>query len=161
MKFPADHPRRPEAAAKPVPPYNHWRHDRAACHDPQVKLTTDAEAVRTADGTPIVTTPTTLRLTADGEETSFLRQERFEAVFYLDGLFLFEEEMGFLPLTWELKPELVTPGRHIVSVMVRGYGGHFGTASLSVAGPEGKDAADKAPTPKSTNLPSTGLPRRP
>ena len=70
-----------------------------------------------------------------------LHEERFEAVIYVDGSFVFEEEQGYLPFTWMLQPEMVTPGEHVITFMIRGYEGHFGTTSIRVMRPSGAGPA--------------------
>jgi len=146
VDLPADAPRRPRAAsAAPHEMYNHWKHDRAACHDPRVSIEASHEAPRDADGLIRADRAVLLKLKVDAGEASFLQDERFESVIYIDGTFAFEEEQGYLPFTWTLKPESLTPGEHLVTCMVRGYEGHFGSASIRVR--RGGEAGPKAGRP--------------
>jgi hypothetical protein len=57
---------------------------------------------------------------------------RFEAVFFLDGQFVFENEVGYLPMTlnWDLKG--VNEGVHTFTANLRGYEGNFGVATIQV-----------------------------
>ncbi len=59
-------------------------------------------------------------------------QRRFEAVFYVDGVFVHENELGYLPLTWVWDASRVNPGEHYVTLNIRGYEGNFGTATRKV-----------------------------
>lgn len=59
-------------------------------------------------------------------------QRRFEAVFYVDGVFAHENELGYLPLTWTWNTTQFNPGEHFVTLNIRGYEGNFGTATIKV-----------------------------
>ncbi len=144
LDFGADRPRRPRAAGRVPEMYNHWQHDRARCHDPRIGLRVAGEARRDDKGAVIVGGPLRLQVEVPAGEAAFLQDERFEAVVYLDGSFVFEEEQGYLPFTWTLRPEILTPGEHVVTLMIRGYEGHFGTASLRVARPKAGSAAARS-----------------
>lgn len=59
-------------------------------------------------------------------------QRRFEAVFYVDGVFAHENELGYLPLSWTWNTAQFNPGEHFVTLNIRGYEGNFGTATIKV-----------------------------
>lgn len=59
-------------------------------------------------------------------------QRRFEAVFYVDGVFTYENELGYLPMTWRWDSSRLNPGEHFVTLNIRGYEGNFGTATVKV-----------------------------
>ena len=59
-------------------------------------------------------------------------QRRFEAVFYVDGVFTHENELGYLPLTWTWDASQVNPGEHFITLNIRGYEGNFGASTLKV-----------------------------
>jgi hypothetical protein len=71
-------------------------------------------------------------------------QRRFEAVFYVDGVFAHENELGYLPLTWTWNTAQFNPGEHFVTLNIRGYEGNFGTATIKVL-----VETPSAPSPKS------------
>jgi len=58
--------------------------------------------------------------------------QRFEVVYYVDFIFVREEELGYTPFTWVWNPVGVNKGVHYLTVMLRGYEGHFGTATQKV-----------------------------
>lgn len=68
---------------------------------------------------------------SDGERQRVL-QRRFESVFYIDGTYAHENELGYLPLTWVWDTSRINPGEHFVTLNVRGYEGNFGAATLKV-----------------------------
>lgn len=135
-------PMRARGETPPHEMYNHWRHDRAQCHNPGAALKVPEDARRDEKGAVMLDEALPIRLELPPAEASFLQGERFEVVVYLDGLFVFEEEQGYLPFTWTARPEVVPPGEHVVTLMIRGYEGHFGSASVRILRP--KAAGDKA-----------------
>jgi hypothetical protein len=76
--------------------------------------------------------PVRLRVDVPTEFRSQILGTRLEPVFFVDGRFVFENETGFLPMTWEWTPGETETGDRIVSVNLRGYEGRFGIASIKV-----------------------------
>ena len=58
--------------------------------------------------------------------------QRYELVYFIDGLFIGENEIGFLPATWNVDAARLTPGEHYLTVNVRGYEGTFGLGSRKI-----------------------------
>lgn len=102
----------------------------------QARIELPAGLPRSAEGDPIITGPTPIRLTVDPSDLGRVVEERCEAVFYLDGEFIFENEVAFLPITWNWDPGSTAPGLHYLSANVRSYEGYFGTLTLRVVVPE-------------------------
>lgn len=75
-----------------------------------------------------------LPLKADVAEAQRQRviERRFEASFYIDGVFSHENELGYVPLTWTWDSSQVNNGEHFVTLNIRGYEGNFGTATVKV-----------------------------
>jgi hypothetical protein len=133
LDFPADRPTRQATRSTTQEMFNHWKHDRSTCHNPVISIAAPQGATRDETGTFVVSdSPLPLRLAMASEEAAQVQDERFELVVYLDGLFVTEEEQGYVPFTWSLPPELLTRGEHVVTFVLRGYEGHFGTASIGV-----------------------------
>jgi hypothetical protein len=61
-----------------------------------------------------------------------LSTQRFELVYFIDGQFIGENEIGFLPATWNVDAGRLTPGEHYLTVNVRGYDGTFGMGSRKI-----------------------------
>lgn len=93
-------------------------------------LPSDVKVAR--DGIPIIRGPVAVRLEVPKSDALRALNERFEAVFFIDKQFVFETEVGFLPLTWQWNPDGVADGIHYISANVRGYDGHFGMATIRV-----------------------------
>lgn len=71
-------------------------------------------------------------ITAPPAAAARLAEQRFEIVYFFDGLFIRETEIAALPATWSVDPALLTPGEHFVTVNLRGHDGTFGYGSRKV-----------------------------
>jgi FlgD Ig-like domain len=87
---------------------------------------------RTPSGLPIVHEATPVRLDVSDALRERVLKSRFEPVFFVDGQFAFENEVGFLPMNWIWNPSALAPGEHFLTVNLRGYEGNFGIATLRV-----------------------------
>lgn len=91
--------------------------------------------------------PLSVRL--DLPDTDLLRAwgDRFEVVFFVDGLFVYETETGYLPFTWQWDVSTLSPGDHYITANLRGYDGQFGIVSqkYTVAAPVSAPASNLAP----------------
>jgi hypothetical protein len=103
------------------------------------------------DGIPVVSGSVAVLVDVKDSDRERVLAQRFETVFYLDGQYLFEHEVGFLPTTvnWELAD--VNDGPHYLTANVRGYEGNFGAATVKVTvrkvdEPEGSEAQSKPPS---------------
>lgn len=67
-----------------------------------------------------------------------LAQQRFELVYFVDGLFIGENEIGALPATWNVDLVKLSQGEHLLTVNVRGYEGSFGFGSYKLTVPAGE-----------------------
>jgi hypothetical protein len=66
------------------------------------------------------------------EDQTFMYDQRFEVVYYVDFIFVYEEELGYTPFNWQWDPKGVNEGVHYITAMLRGYEGHFGTTTMKV-----------------------------
>jgi hypothetical protein len=87
---------------------------------------------RSANGVPIVSGVTPVRLDVEAVDRERALSRRFEPVFFVDGQFAFENEVGFVPMTWNFDPATLNEGEHFLTVNLRGYEGNFGMATLKV-----------------------------
>ena len=122
---------REETHKKPRQLFNHWRHPREACRDPKIYLK-PIDVEHQKDGIPIIDGETYFQMTIDPQDHKIMIDQKFEVVFYVDGLFVYEEELGYTPFSWRWDPTGVNDGFHHISVVLRGYQGHFGSATKKV-----------------------------
>lgn len=100
--------------------------------DVTTTLAIQSEAEQDAEGRWVVSGRVPVRLNVAEEDRARVLRRRFEPVFFVDGIYAFENEVGFLPMTWNWDTSTINEGEHFVTVNVRGYDGNFGTATLKV-----------------------------
>jgi hypothetical protein len=105
-----------------------------------VELVPVGDVRRDRDGAPLVDRSLIVQLRAGDDDLAAILSERCEVVFFVDGQYVFEREIGFLPMTWTWTPTATSPGTHYLTANVRGYEGHFGMTTLRVVlGAEGRE----------------------
>lgn len=132
IDLPADTPTRPRREVDGHRMFDYARQSADARRDFPVRITLPDDLERTKDGVPIVRSAVPIRVDAPEDSSARALNERSEAVFYVDGRFVFERETGFLPFTWTWDPSNHAPGAHYITTNIRGYEGHFGVGTISV-----------------------------
>ena len=61
-----------------------------------------------------------------------LINSRFEILFFMDNVFLFEEEEGTSPFTYRLDTKGLNQGEHILTVNIYGYQDHIASHSKRI-----------------------------
>jgi hypothetical protein len=95
----------------------------------QLRLPPD---LSTRSGIPVVEGPVPLTIESGDHDRALVISRRFEPVYYVDGQFVFENEVGFLPMTWMWDPATTSEGIHYLTVNLRGYEGNFGMATRQI-----------------------------
>jgi len=124
--------RRPARPATAKRMYAHAQQALTERGDFGIDLSVPADLPTTPDGTPIVSGEVALRLDVAPRDRERALARRFETVFYVDGLFAFENEGGFLPMTWRWNSQGANEGMHFLTANLRGYEGNFGVATVKV-----------------------------
>ena len=107
--------------------------------DYMIHLTLPDGLEKTKEGLPVVTGRVPVRLDIADKDRKRALERRFEAGFYVDGIMVFENETGFLPMTWYWNTAGMNPGTHYLTTNVRGYEGNFGMQTVKLyVKPEGK-----------------------
>jgi hypothetical protein len=65
-------------------------------------------------------------------DRAMLVSRRLEPVLFVNGEFAYENEIGFVPMTWVWDASSYQAGEHLISVNLRGYEGNFGIATVKV-----------------------------
>jgi len=112
--------------------YAHEQQPLETRGDFAIELKLPDRTPRNKDGITVVSGVVPVRLDIDDKDRVRALARRFEPVFYLDGIFVFENETGFLPMTWNWDASSVNPGLHYLTANLRGYEGNFGIATLKV-----------------------------
>lgn len=111
--------------------YDHAQQNLESRGDYTIRLKLPQD-LSTHDGLPVVDRATPLTIEADDRDRARVISRRFEPVYFVDGQFLFENEVGFLPMTWVWDPTTASEGVHYLTVNLRGYEGNFGMATRKV-----------------------------
>jgi hypothetical protein len=122
---------RREAAAQPKHMYDHAQQPLDSRGDYTIRLKLPP-GLATRAGIPVVEGPVPLTIESDDRDRARVISRRFEPVYYVDGQFLFENEVGFLPMTWVWDPATSSEGVHYLTVNLRGYEGNFGMATRRI-----------------------------
>lgn len=104
------------------------------------------------DGRWIVSGKVPLKADVMDAQRKQVIERRFEAAFYVDGVFSHENELGYVPLGWTWDSSQVNDGEHFLTLNIRGYEGNFGTATVKVV-VDNPDTAPPSPTPNSSGTP--------
>lgn len=81
---------------------------------------------------PVVSGIVPIRLDVDRDIISKLASQRFEPVFYENGRFIFENEVGFFPTTFRWDTRHLNKGEHYITANLRGDRSNFGMATIKV-----------------------------
>ena len=129
----------PESAARRVRSheprkrmYDYPRQPIETRRDFSLRIDLPASLEKTAEGVPIVSGPVPVRISVDERDLARVVNQRAEAMFFVDGRYVFENEAGFLPMAWTWSPEVGLEGIHFITANLVGYEGHVGTATVKV-----------------------------
>ncbi len=120
------------APQSPRQMFNHTQQPLETRGDLDAQLSLAGKARQDNDGRWVVSGKIPLRADVADAQRLIAIERRFEAVFYVDGVFSHENEIGYLPLTWTWDSSQVNNGEHFLTVNIRGYEGNFGAASVKV-----------------------------
>jgi len=128
--------------------FNHTQQPLETRGDLAAQLSIAGNARQDKDGRWLVSGKIPLRADVADAQRQIAIERRFEAVFYVDGVFSHENEVGYLPLTWTWDSSQVNNGEHFLTINIRGYEGNFGAASVKVLvqNPESASATSETPT---------------
>lgn len=115
-------------------------------------LTLGGDARKDPEGRWIVSGKVPLKADVAEAQRKRVIERRFEAAFYVDGVFSHENELGYVPLTWIWDSSQVNNGEHFVTLNIRGYEGNFGTATVRVM-VQNVQATLPSPTTNSSGTP--------
>ncbi|MCP4490585.1 MAG: hypothetical protein GY820_25210 [Gammaproteobacteria bacterium] len=84
------------------------------------------------EGVALVTGKVPVRIDIAEARYAALFGQRFEPIFFADGIFLAEIEVGFLPTTYVWDSSEYNPGLHYLTVNIVGYEGSMGSATIKL-----------------------------
>ncbi len=96
------------------------------------KLILPKKVLAKGDKLPKVSGNVPVRLDVDELKRNAVVSRRFEVAFYVDGKYIFESEVGFLPMTFNWDTSLYPDGEHYLTANIFGYEGNLGMVTLKV-----------------------------
>jgi len=73
--------------------------------------------------------PTLVKVSMHPEDEATLEKAKYEVSFFVDFEFTSEEELGFMPISWNYMPNGIKKGEHILTVNVSSFTGQVGVKS--------------------------------
>lgn len=110
--------------------FRHALHAPRDCHDPRFAVELVDPDGLSSGGVAKISGPATVRVTLDPEDLPNLVSGGFEVMFFLDSVFLFEEEEGSSPFNFTLAVDDLSPGLHFLTVNVLTYDDHGGAVTV-------------------------------
>ena len=124
--------RRPRKPGHSKAKYKHALHDQRYCHEPKFDVRFPGSVSQTADGIPILNGIAPVKVVISERDRQHLESARFEVMFFVDTVFLFEDEEGFTPFTYRWNTQDLPQGEHIFTVNILSYDDHCGTVSRKI-----------------------------
>jgi len=99
--------------------------------DPRLELKIP-NAKRDKNGLPILSNGkrTLIKVSMNPEDEAILEAVKYEVSFFVDFKFSSEEELGYMPISWNFNPNGLKKGKHVLTVNVSSFSGQVGVKSL-------------------------------
>ncbi len=123
---------RPRKRIDPKSKYKHALENKSVRREPEFQVTFPKAASRTSEGIPIVSGVVPVKITISEKDRHRLESARFEVMFFVDTMFIFEDEEGFTPFTYMWNTQGLSVGEHIFTVNIMSYNDHCGVESRKV-----------------------------
>lgn len=110
----------------------HKNHVQERCKDIEVLFELPADIQKTKQGIARIggTCPITIQL--PGKDTQWFSRERFSINIFIDDIFVHGEALGYAPYAWNFNPQGINPGKHLITVNIKGFNDHIAVGSLPV-----------------------------
>jgi hypothetical protein len=123
---------RPKHIVDPRTKYKHALHDKSLCHEPRFQVLFPKTVSTTPAGIPVLNGVIPIKVVSSEKDRQHLESSRFEVMFFVDTVFLFEDEEGFTPFTYMWDTQGLTEGEHIFTTNILSYDDHCGVESRKV-----------------------------
>ncbi len=94
--------------------------------DPRVT----AKLLNTKGDIPTLSGVSSLKVDIPLADRGIVEKSLYEVGFFVDGVFVSEEEQGYVPFTWRFDPKQFSAGEHHLTVNISGFDGQVGIVSL-------------------------------
>lgn len=110
----------------------HFTYPLSKDHAPNLVIDFPNSKDTTENGIPVLQGLQRAYLDIDPDDKLFHRDQQFELCFFIDGKFISEDEIGYVPYNWIWNTSDIEEGEHIVSVNVSSFKDQIGTKSMKV-----------------------------
>ena len=110
----------------------HYYLSRILDKDPKVKMEFNGNIKKDDRNISIIKNgqPIEVKVVVPKNDLKYIEKIRYEVSFFIDYKFVSEEEQGYIPITWDWKPNGLSKGEHIMSVNISGFKGQVGVKSF-------------------------------
>lgn len=116
----------------------HARNYLKMAREPHISAEFLGDVKKTEMGIPVVKGIVPVRVSIAPEDKLALEDSRYEIMFYVDTVFLFEEESGFSPFTYMWDTRGLSEGEHLLTVNLWSYEDNCGVITKKVVVKEDK-----------------------
>ncbi len=115
-----------------LPPdrYIHARKDPRLNRVARIEVTLPEAKMQ--DDVPVLSGKSPVRVAIDPRDQWIAEMSRYELMFYVDTVVVFEDESGFAPFTYNLNTQDLTEGEHVLTVNLLTYDDHYATVSRKI-----------------------------
>jgi len=110
----------------------HRNHKREHCKDLMVSIKLPDNLEKTKEGILKVRGNCPIRIELTREDKLWFSQERYSINIFIDDVFVKGEALGYAPYTWNFNPKGINPGKHLITVNLKGFNDHIGIGSLPI-----------------------------
>ena len=89
-------------------------------------------AEKTDNGVAMIEGAVPISIRVDEKDRKWLTDSKYEVAMFMDQVFLFEDEEGTSPYTFQLNTQGLNDGPHAITVNIIGYEGEIGTKSARI-----------------------------
>lgn len=115
----------------PADRYLHARHNPGDCHEPKINVEILAENHQ-QEKIPVVEGIVPVKVSIAPQDRLATENSRYEIMFFVDTVFLFEDESGFSPFTYIWDTRGLSEGEHLLTVNLWTYDDHCGVVTKEV-----------------------------
>ena len=111
--------------------HRHALDNPGVCFEPRINIEFLTEAT-VQEGASEVSGVMPVKVSVDPEDLLVVENSRYEIMFYVDTVFLFEDELGFSPFTYMWDTQGLSEGEHLLTVNLWTYDDHCGVATKRI-----------------------------
>lgn len=123
----------------------HKSHNPQFCFEPELKVVLPKNTMYTDDGYIMVKDKIPITIDLYGKDKIWFSRERYSIHIFIDEVFLSGELEGYSPYNFTLDPQVLSKGKHLITVNYSGFADHIGIASIPIYVEKKGEKIAKAP----------------